>query len=45
VLTGVLIGTVATGLVGFFLLKRFPVAEMGEQEEEEEQLASVPGLA
>jgi len=45
VLTGVLIGTVATFVAGFFLLKRFPVAEMGEQEEEQEELASVPGLA
>jgi PTS system mannitol-specific IIC component len=44
VLTGVLIATVASGLVGFLLLKRFPAAELGEQEEEEEQLASVPGL-
>ena len=45
VLTGVLIGAVASGLVGVVLLKAFPVAEIGEQEEEEEQLASVPGLA
>ncbi len=45
VLTGVAIGCVASFLVGFFLLKRFPVADIAEQEEEQEQLASVPGLA
>ncbi len=44
VLTGILIGAVASGLVGFVLLKRFPVAEMGEQDVEEEKLATVPGL-
>jgi len=44
VLTGVLIGTVASGFVGYVLLKRFPVAELGEQEEEQEHLATVPGL-
>lgn len=44
VLTGVLIGAVASFAVGFILLKRFPVAELGEQEENEEQLATVPGL-
>ncbi len=45
VLTGVLIGAVASSVVGYVLLKLYPVADMGEQEEEEEQLASVPGLA
>jgi len=44
VLTGILIGCVASFAVGFVLLKRFPVAEIGEQEEEQEQLATVPGL-
>ncbi len=45
VLTGVLIGCVASFVVGFFLLKRFPVADIPEQEEEQEELQSVPGLA
>jgi mannitol PTS system EIICBA or EIICB component len=45
VLTGVLIGAVASSLVGLVLLHRFPVAEMTEEEEEEEQFATVPGLA
>jgi mannitol PTS system EIICBA or EIICB component len=44
VLTGVLIGAVASGLVGYVLLKRFPVAEIEEQEAEQEELATVPGL-
>jgi len=44
VLTGILIGCVASFAVGFVLLKRFPVPELGEQEEEQEQLATVPGL-
>lgn len=42
VLMGVLLGTVGTFLVGFLLLKRFPVKE--EEEGEEEELDSIPGL-
>jgi mannitol PTS system EIICBA or EIICB component len=45
VLTGVLIGAVASSLVGLVLLHRFPVTEIAEEEEEEEQFATVPGLA
>jgi PTS system mannitol-specific IIC component len=43
VLTGVAIGAVASLAAGYFLLKRFPVKE--EAPEEEEKIASVPGLA
>ena len=43
VLTGVLIGCLAAWGVGYVLLKRFPVKE--EEEEVEEHIASVPGLA
>ncbi|MFZ3070650.1 MAG: PTS mannitol transporter subunit IICB [Anaerolineaceae bacterium] len=43
VLMGVLIGAVASFLVGVLLLKKFPVKEVTEQLEEEE-LESVPGL-
>jgi len=42
VLMGVLLGAVGSFLVGFLLLKRFPVKE--EEEEVEEELDSVPGL-
>jgi mannitol PTS system EIICBA or EIICB component len=42
VLTGVLIGTVASLAAGWVLLKRFPVAE--EEVEQEEAAVSVPGL-
>jgi len=42
VLMGVLLGTVGTFLVGFLLLKRFPVKE--EEEGEEEEMDSIPGL-
>ncbi len=42
VLTGVLLGTIASFAVGYVLLKRFPVKEIEEQEEEE--LDTVPGL-
>jgi len=44
VLTGVLIGTVASFAAGYVLLKRFPVAE-SESEEAEEVVSTVPGLA
>jgi len=44
VLTGVLIGAVASTLVGLVLLKRFPVEELTEESVEEEQLATVPGM-
>lgn len=44
VLTGVLIGTVASFAAGYVLLKRFPVAE-SEAEEAEEVVTAVPGLA
>lgn len=44
VLTGVLIGTVASFAAGYVLLKRFPVAE-SETEETEEVVTTVPGLA
>ena len=44
VLTGVLIGTVASFAAGYVLLKRFPVAE-SEAEETEEVVTTVPGLA
>ena len=43
VLTGVLIGAVASFAVGYLLLKRFPVKEA--EGEVEEKMASVPGLA
>lgn len=43
VLMGVLIGAVATFLVGWVLLKRFPVKEITEEMEEEE-LDTVPGM-
>jgi PTS system mannitol-specific IIC component len=43
VLTGVLIGTVASWAAGYVLLKRFPVKETAE--EEEEVVTAVPGLA
>jgi PTS system mannitol-specific IIC component len=42
VLMGVLLGAVGTFLVGFLLLKRFPVKEEGEEEEEE--LGGLPGM-
>ncbi len=41
VLTGVLLGTVGSFLVGVLLLKRFPVKE---EEPEEEELAGLPGM-
>ena len=40
----VLIGAVASFAAGYVLLKRFPVAE-SEQEEAEEVVTAVPGLA
>lgn len=43
VLTGILIGAVASFLVGFVLLKRFPVAEKEEEEGEEARVA-LPGM-
>jgi len=43
VLMGVLIGAVASFLVGWVLLKRFPVKEITEELEEEE-LDTVPGM-
>lgn len=42
VLMGVLLGAVGAFLVGFLLLKRFPVKEEGEEEEEE--LGGLPGM-
>lgn len=42
VLMGVLLGAVGTFLVGWLLLKRFPVRE--ETEEEEEELGGLPGM-
>jgi mannitol PTS system EIICBA or EIICB component len=42
VLMGVLLGAVGTFLVGFLLLKRFPVKEEGEEEEEE--MGGIPGM-
>jgi PTS system mannitol-specific IIC component len=42
VLMGVLLGAVGTFLVGFILLKRFPVKEEGEEEEEE--MGGIPGM-
>ncbi len=42
VLTGILIGAVASFAVGFVLLKRFPVAE--EKEQTEEARVALPGL-
>jgi PTS system mannitol-specific IIC component len=45
VLMGVLLGAIGSFLVGWVLLKRFPVKEVVEQdEEEEEEMATVPGL-
>jgi PTS system mannitol-specific IIC component len=43
VLTGILIGAVASFAVGWALLKRFPVAE-AEEEEGEEARVNLPGL-
>jgi PTS system mannitol-specific IIC component len=43
VLTGVLIGAVASFAAGYLVLKRFPVAEAAE-EETEEVVSTVPGL-
>jgi PTS system mannitol-specific IIC component len=43
VLTGVLIGALASWGVGYVLLKRFPVKE--EEAEAEEHAVSVPGLS
>ena len=42
VLTGVLLGAVGTFLVGWLLLKRFPVKDVTEEEEEE--LGGLPGM-
>jgi PTS system mannitol-specific IIC component len=42
VLTGVLIGAVASWAVGYILLKRFPVKEV--EADTEEKVVSVPGL-
>lgn len=42
VLTGVLLGAVGSFLVGALLLKRFPVKE--EEEGEEEEMAGLPGM-
>jgi len=42
VLTGVLLGAIGSFAVGYLLLKNFPVKE--EEEAEEEELASVPGM-
>jgi mannitol PTS system EIICBA or EIICB component len=44
VLTGVLLGAVGTFLVGWLLLKRFPVKEVTEEEEVEEELGGLPGM-
>lgn len=44
VLTGVLLGAIGSFLVGWVLLKRFPVKEIVEQDEDEEEMATVPGL-
>jgi PTS system mannitol-specific IIC component len=44
VLTGVLLGAVGTFLVGWLLLKRFPVKDVTEEEEEEEELGGLPGM-
>lgn len=45
VLTGVLIGIVASAAVGIVLLRLRPVAESEETEEMEADAAGVPGLA
>jgi PTS system mannitol-specific IIC component len=44
VLMGVLLGAVGSFLVGWLLLKRFPVKDVTETEEEEEDLSGVPGM-
>ena len=44
VLMGVLIGAVGSFLVGWLLLKRFPVKDIAEEEVAEEDLSGIPGM-
>lgn len=44
VLMGVLIGAVGSFLVGWLLLKRFPVKDISEEEVAEEDLSGIPGM-
>lgn len=45
VLGGVTLGIVASTIVGILVLRVFPVAELGEEGEVEDEMAGVPGLA
>lgn len=45
VLGGVTLAIIASAIVGSLLLRAFPVAEIGEEDEEEEEMAGLPGLA
>lgn len=45
VLGGVTLAIIASAIVGIIVLRAFPVKEIGEEEEEAEDMAGVPGLA
>ena len=45
VLGGVTLAAIASAIVGVIVLRAFPVAEIGEDDEDDEEMVGIPGLA